>query len=322
MANDNVSFAGTAAFSDKNAGVDKTVTTNIAGSGTDLGNYSFNTSVASQATIAPRAISLTTNGSDKVYDGSTLDKVTIGSSGVVAGDSISFTGVSGFADKNAGLNKAVSVIDISAAGADAGNYAFATTGTTMASVTPRRLTVSLEGNVTKISDGFDAATLSPSNYLIGNVTQGDLVSITQLLGTYADGQQGMGKSVSVSLGAGDYSARGDTLLSNYTLATGTISGNIGIILPSLKLLSAQATLPSAAAMSSRIDSAARAPQFTDVQQGDTTTEAITVQEAARAAALASNNTRDNLLYRRTFSIGDGGIRLPAGVRGSEKDASQ
>ncbi len=322
VANDNVSFSGTAAFSDKNAGVDKRVTTNIAGSGTDLGNYSFNTSVASQATIAPRAISLTTNGSDKVYDGSTLDKVTIGSSGVVAGDSISFTGVSGFADKNTGLNKAVSVIDISAAGADAGNYAFATTGTTMASVTPRRLTVSLEGNVTKISDGFDAATLSPSNYLIGNVTQGDLVSITQLLGTYADGQQGMGKSVSVSLGAGDYSARGDTLLSNYTLATGTISGNIGIILPSLKLLSAQATLPSAAAMSSRIDSAARAPQFTDVQQGDTTTEAITVQEAARAAALASNNTRDNLLYRRTFSIGDGGIRLPAGVRGSEKDASQ
>ena len=57
--------------------------------------------------------------------------------------------------------------------------------------------------------------------------------------------------------------------------------------------------------------------------GPIAADSVTVSaDPAKPVSVVSGVTRENLLYRRTFAIGDGGMRLPAGVAGSEKDASQ
>src|SRR5213078_3886838 len=67
-----------AAFSDKNVGTGKTVTVSgISISGTDAGNYTFNTTAATTANITARALTITATGVNKVYDGTTTATVTL-----------------------------------------------------------------------------------------------------------------------------------------------------------------------------------------------------------------------------------------------------
>ncbi|MDB5818821.1 MAG: hypothetical protein JWQ11_2461, partial [Rhizobacter sp.] len=64
---------------------------------------------------------------------------------------------------------------------------------------------------------------------------------------------------------------------------------------------------------SSIDISARTPISAD--------SVTTATDPAKVSSVVSGNTRENLLVRRTFAIGDGGMRLPAGVVGSDKDAA-
>src|SRR5262249_38399264 len=65
------SYSG-AVFSDKNVGTGKTVTVSgIAISGTDAGNYTFNTGTTTTADITARAVHVTATADNKVYDGNT-----------------------------------------------------------------------------------------------------------------------------------------------------------------------------------------------------------------------------------------------------------
>lgn len=80
---------------------------------------------------------------DKVYDGNTAATLTGGAiSGVIAGDSVSYSGASGtFDNKNVGADKAVTITGASLSGADAGNYTpVAAIGTTTAGISARPLT--------------------------------------------------------------------------------------------------------------------------------------------------------------------------------------
>src|SRR5690606_13627639 len=77
---------------------------------------------------------------DKVYDGTTAATATLASGGVLAGDTVMFTGTGSFDDKNVGTGKTVTVDGIAASGADAGNYSYNTSATDTADVTPATLT--------------------------------------------------------------------------------------------------------------------------------------------------------------------------------------
>src|SRR5262249_9793990 len=75
-----------ATFSDKNVGTAKAVTVSgISISGTDAGNYTFNTSTSATANITARTLTVTATGLNKVYDGTTVATVTL-SDNRVSGD--------------------------------------------------------------------------------------------------------------------------------------------------------------------------------------------------------------------------------------------
>src|SRR5205814_6311335 len=137
-----------ASFADRNVGTAKAVSVSgISISGTDAGNYTFNTTASTTANITAQALTLTVTatGVDKVYDGTTTATVIL-SDNRVGGDVFtdSYTSAS-FANKNAGTGKAVGVGGISISGADAGNYSFNTTASTTASITARALVITATG---------------------------------------------------------------------------------------------------------------------------------------------------------------------------------
>src|SRR5207245_9503970 len=91
----------TAAFNNKNVCIGKAVSVSgISISGTDAGNYTFNTTALTSADITPRALTITAAGVNKVYDSTTAATVTL-SDNRVAGDVVtdSYTAAA-FADKN------------------------------------------------------------------------------------------------------------------------------------------------------------------------------------------------------------------------------
>src|SRR5207245_1828284 len=90
-----------ASFADKNVGTGKTVSVSgISISGTDAGNYTFNSTAATTANITARPLTVSATGVNKVYDGTTTATVTL-SDNRVAGDvfTASYTAAS-FANKN------------------------------------------------------------------------------------------------------------------------------------------------------------------------------------------------------------------------------
>jgi filamentous hemagglutinin family protein len=181
-------------FSDKNAGLGKTVTvTGINVTGTDAGNYTWNTSAATSADIAKAALSVTAAGVNKTYDGSAVatvnltdnrigsDDLTLGSSGAL------------FSDKNAGNGKNITVNGITLSGADAGNYTWNASAVTSANIAKAALNVTANG-VNKTYDGTTGASVNFGDNRIGS----DDLSISAASKNFADKNAGLGKTVTVS----------------------------------------------------------------------------------------------------------------------------
>jgi hypothetical protein len=184
----------TATFADKNVGTNKTVSVSGIGiTGTDAGNYTFNTTASITANITARALTVTATGVNKVYDGTTAATVTL-SDNRISGDVFtdSYTGAS-FANKHVGTGKAVSVTGISISGTDAGNYTANATASATADITARALTITATG-VNKVYDGTTAATVT----LADNRVSGDTFTDTYSSATFADKNVGIGKAISVS----------------------------------------------------------------------------------------------------------------------------
>src|SRR5205823_11731145 len=121
-------------------------------SGTDAGNYTFNTTASATADITARALTVSATGVNKVYDGATTATVML-SDNRASGDVFSNSHTAAtFANKNVGTGKAVSVSGISISGADAGNYTFNTTASTTADITTRALTITATAD-SKTYDG-------------------------------------------------------------------------------------------------------------------------------------------------------------------------
>ncbi|HEU0233509.1 MAG TPA: autotransporter-associated beta strand repeat-containing protein [Gallionella sp.] len=91
-------------------------------------------------TVNQKALTITTAGVNKVYDGLLGASATYADDRV-AGDVLSIAGSAAFTGKNVGSGKTVNVTGIGVTGTDAGNYTFNTTATASAAITARALSV-------------------------------------------------------------------------------------------------------------------------------------------------------------------------------------
>jgi hypothetical protein len=118
-------------------------------------NYTVNPPTGITVNISPKALTVVNvEAKDKEYDG-TLDAelgaktgVSLGVTGVVTGDQVSLGGATAyFSSKNVGTNKAVTVVNYTLAGSDAGNYYVDPAQTSLASlkadITPAELTITI-----------------------------------------------------------------------------------------------------------------------------------------------------------------------------------
>ena len=194
VAGDSLSIASTAAFADKNVGTAKTVSvTGINLSGTDAGNYTFNTTASTTANITARALAVSATGQNRVYDGTTNAVVTLGDNRV-AGDTLDLSHTTAsFASKNAGAARTINVAGINVTGADVGNYTFNTTATTTADIAARALTVAATGQ-NRVYDGSTTAAVTLSD----NRVTGDTLNLSNTAANFADKNVGTAKAVSVT----------------------------------------------------------------------------------------------------------------------------
>ena len=167
------------------------------------------TTVSGDLVVTPRMLTVTATGNDKIYDGTVLAGVNLGSDSL-AGDLVTLSGAASFDDKNVGTGKLITVTGITLSGADAGNYVVASSSAqTTADITPATLTVTA-ASPDKIYDGTTQSSASFSDDRIA----GDSFSISGTA-SFEDRNVGTDKLISVT---------GITL-------TGADAGNYVVALP-------------------------------------------------------------------------------------------
>jgi filamentous hemagglutinin family protein len=215
VAGDTLTLSGSGNYDDKNAGSGKTVTyTGLGLSGGDAANYVLDSATITGAgAITQRALTATASGVSKVYDGSATATATLGDNRV-SGDVLTLASTgAGYADKNAGNGKTITVNGISLSGTDAANYTLAsTTATGTGDITKRTLTASATG-VDKVYDGLTVATVTLGDDRVA----GDVFTLSGT-GAFGDKNAGSARTVSVS-----GIAVSGTDAANYTLAATTAS---------------------------------------------------------------------------------------------------
>lgn len=181
--------------------------------------------------VNPKLLSASLIGSvSKTYDGSSLVTLTSGNfsglTGVVSGDVVTLNAsTSGnFNNKNAGTGKTVTVSGVTLGGASAGNYTIASdVSGTIGTITPKAITASLTGTVSKVYDGTATASFAAGNYTLNGLVAGDSLTLTGA-GAYNDKNAATGKSVTFTgLGLAGADA------GNYALGTSSLSGANGTI---------------------------------------------------------------------------------------------
>jgi filamentous hemagglutinin family protein len=186
--------SGGGTFADKNAGSAKGI--NVGGivvSGTDAGNYNWNSTASTTADITKAALNITATGNSKTYDGTTTASATLadnrfGSDALV----ITSTGQA-FANKNAGVGKTLTVSGIAVTGADAGNYTWNTSATTTANIAKAALNVTATG-VNRTYDGSTFALANLNDDRIGS----DNLALSMSGANFADKNAGLVKVLTVS----------------------------------------------------------------------------------------------------------------------------
>ena len=192
----------TGTIANKNIGTAKPVTvTGLSLIGADAANYSID-STASGITvdITPAALTPTYVAVDRVYNGGVSAQVTSTTTGIQAGDTVTFSQqavYSGATAKDVGSNKPISITNISISGANAANYTLAsTTATTTGGITPKPVTVNFVGS-SRVYNGLADITAS----VVGTSLQfvaGDQVGTSQTAVFTGDGAVGTNKAVNIS----------------------------------------------------------------------------------------------------------------------------
>ncbi|KAB0550135.1 filamentous hemagglutinin N-terminal domain-containing protein [Pseudomonas argentinensis] len=200
-----VSTSGsTGAFSDKNAGQDKSVTgSGLALTGDEADNYAFDTSAEiGKADIDRKVLTASADVADKTYDGTTTANLSnVALVGIVDGDQgkVNTSGSTGaFSDKNAGQDKSVSGSGIALTGEEADNYAFDTSAEIGKANIDRKVLTANADVAGKTYDGTTTANLS--NVSLVGIVEGDegKVGTSGNTGAFSDKNAGQDKSVTGS----------------------------------------------------------------------------------------------------------------------------
>ena len=198
ISGDHVIFnSKTAEFSDKNVGVDKSITiSDISLGGADMANYTLqNSTTSASASITQKSITASYAGQNKIYDGTNDAQVSGFSTDVIQGDKINFSHtLASFSDKNADNQKTINVVGISLTGDDAGNYTLNnTTANTTGSIERKTISTTLLAK-NKVYDGILTASVSIQAQ---NTVQGDIVLVNHESATFENKNVGVQKKVVV-----------------------------------------------------------------------------------------------------------------------------
>lgn len=192
--------AYSADFDTENVDNGKIVTVSGLGlSGADAGNYTLTAPSGFTADITARPLTPAVVVSSKIYDGTDAATITSYSvSNAISGDIVNATGgTATFDTKDVGNDKAVTIVDLTLTGADAGNYALASNSAmTTADITARELLLTADqvnkiyGDALTGGTGYTAFTSSglQNGETIASVTvsYGNGAAATDAVDTYTD----------------------------------------------------------------------------------------------------------------------------------------
>jgi filamentous hemagglutinin family protein len=219
---------GNFAFTDKNAGDNKTVTVSGAtvGDGTNNGNYRITYVDNTTSTITQAELQLTAGSVSKTYDGGTSvasDSVSITGGQLFGSDSIIDGGNFAFADKNAGNNKTVTVGGATVGdGANNSNYHITYVDNTTSTINQAELQLTA-GSVSKTYDGGTSAASDSVS-----ITGGQLFGSDSIIdgGNFAFADKNAGDNKTVTVGGatvGDGANNGNYHITYVNNTTSTIS---------------------------------------------------------------------------------------------------
>src|SRR6185437_15634807 len=181
--------------------------------------------------ITPKPITASgIDGIDRVYDGTTgvgLDAAGASLTGVVAGDTVNLattSAVGTLANKNIGVNKAVSITGLALTGGDQGNYTVSDASGATATISARSITSTGFAGVGRVYDGTTAVAVNGSGASLGGVIAGDTVGIAGgATGTLADKNVGAAKPVTITGVALNGADAGNYTVTDASGATATIT---------------------------------------------------------------------------------------------------
>ena len=196
--------------------------------------------VSRDLTVNRKQLNLAIKGSvTKTYDGTSTAALTSGNyelTNFFGTETVTVSKTVGLFDSPAvGAGKTVSVVNLTASdfapasGTLLANYTLPTSSSgAVGVISPKILTASVRGTVTKIYDGTSTAILASENYTLSGLVPNESVTISKTAGLYESAAAGEGRTVSVALSASDFAPASGTLLANYTLPTAA-SGAVGVI---------------------------------------------------------------------------------------------
>ncbi|MGK5051977.1 YDG domain-containing protein [Janthinobacterium sp. RB2P8] len=204
-----------------------------AGAATFASNYILPVSATGTGSITAKALSATLTGVSKAYDGDTaavLNGANYQLVGLVGGQSVSVSQAAGLYNSAdvLGANSvsaSLSGADFAAGGGTSlANYILPTMATGSASITPKALSASLTGTISKTYDGGSGALLGAGNFSLSGFVGTQSASVTQTAGVYNSVNVATANSVTASLSAGEFTAGSGTTLSNYSLPVSASGG--------------------------------------------------------------------------------------------------
>ena len=230
IAGDVVTVSSSGAFSDKNAGVGKTV--NLANNlaGVDAGNYVLNGQSTALANISPAVLTVTANSTSKTYDGLAYQGGNgVSFSGFVNNETSSVLGGSlTYSGSSQGASQA-GIFAISPTGLSSNNYSLVSQDGRLTILPAPLKASSLQGAISKTYNGNADAILTSANFQIAGWVGNQGATVTQTVGQYDSPTVGKDKTVTAMLGMSNLLANSGTNLSNYTLKDTVVSGPIGTI---------------------------------------------------------------------------------------------
>jgi trimeric autotransporter adhesin len=211
-----------ASFNNENVGTGKPVSVSgISVTGTDAGNYTFNTTASTTADITVRAITVTAVADSKTYDGTTSSNgtPTVTPSGSIAsGDTANFT--QSFDNKDAGTGKTLAPSGSVSDGNNGDNYDVTFANNTNGTITQAALDISAVSD-TKVYDGTTSSNGTPT-VGAGQLKGSDNVSNLAQEFQSKDVKGANGSTLEVTT----YTVSDGNSGGNYTVSTHTANGTI------------------------------------------------------------------------------------------------